>query len=347
MPTDVQQGLAPTRKRLDNGGARHRQGSRGVTPAVTICRVGAGRDRHRPAGRCPGVAHFLSRVIDRGTASQVGRRDRGTARRPRRLAGGGGHAARVHRLLHLPRRGLLARCSRWSPTSCGTRACPSDEIATRRGEIVTGIRQDQDNPAVVAVEEELALLYPGRPPVRPARRRARSRRVERIDRERAGRARTTTASRRRSWSSSASATSRRRAWWRRRTGSSATGAAIRRRPAWCPPPPPVDAPAAGRVPDDEQGAGRHRLRLHRHRAARPVLLRVLADEQRARAVRARRPPGRQHPRAAGDGLLRLQRVRAEHRAGAARDPRRRQSRRTSTARSRRSTRKCGGWRPTA
>ncbi len=38
---------------------------------------------------------------------------------------------------------------------------PEIEIATRRGEIITSIRQDQDNPAAVAIEEELALLYPG------------------------------------------------------------------------------------------------------------------------------------------------------------------------------------------
>ena len=43
-----------------------------------------------------------------------------------------------------------------------------------------------------------------------------------------------------------------------------------------------------------------------HQPRRSGLLRVLADEQRARAVRARRPARRQHPRAAGHGLLRLE-----------------------------------------
>ena len=58
---------------------------------------------------------------------------------------------------------------------------PEREIETRRGEIVTSIRQDQDNPAMVAVEEELALLYPdGHPYGRRVKGTLES--VERIDR---------------------------------------------------------------------------------------------------------------------------------------------------------------------
>jgi zinc protease len=38
---------------------------------------------------------------------------------------------------------------------------PSSEVDTRRGEIVTAIRQDEDNPAAVASEELMALVYPG------------------------------------------------------------------------------------------------------------------------------------------------------------------------------------------
>jgi zinc protease len=37
---------------------------------------------------------------------------------------------------------------------------PEAELATRKGEVVTGIRQDDDNPAVRAVEALMALLYP-------------------------------------------------------------------------------------------------------------------------------------------------------------------------------------------
>ena len=38
-------------------------------------------------------------------------------------------------------------------------AFPDDEVETRRAEIVTAIRQDEDNPAVLAVEALMALLY--------------------------------------------------------------------------------------------------------------------------------------------------------------------------------------------
>ena len=37
---------------------------------------------------------------------------------------------------------------------------PEGELATRKGEVITAIRQDEDNPAVQAVEELMALLYP-------------------------------------------------------------------------------------------------------------------------------------------------------------------------------------------
>ena len=38
---------------------------------------------------------------------------------------------------------------------------PADEIATRKGEVITAIRQDEDNPAIRATEALMALLYPG------------------------------------------------------------------------------------------------------------------------------------------------------------------------------------------
>jgi zinc protease len=37
---------------------------------------------------------------------------------------------------------------------------PDDELATRKGEVLTAIRQDHDNPGVRAVEALMALLYP-------------------------------------------------------------------------------------------------------------------------------------------------------------------------------------------
>ncbi len=37
---------------------------------------------------------------------------------------------------------------------------PAEEIATRKGEVITSIRQDDDNPAVRATESLMSLLYP-------------------------------------------------------------------------------------------------------------------------------------------------------------------------------------------
>ena len=78
---------------------------------------------------------------------------------------------------------------------------------------------------------------------------------------------------------------------------------------------PVTPPAAPRgrriasSRDARQVPGGHRLRLQHHPPPRSALLRLLDDEQRPRAVRPRRAAGRQHPRAAGHGLLRLQHLR--------------------------------------
>ena len=62
------------------------------------------------------------------------------------------------------------------------------------------------------------------------------------------------------------------------------------------------------------------------RRSDPGVLRLLADEQHPRPVLDRRPARRQHPRAAGHGVLRVQRARRERHPRPADDPRRRQSR---------------------
>ena len=45
-----------------------------------------------------------------------------------------------------------------------TPTIPEAELTTRKGEVVTAIRQDEDNPAVRAAESLMALLYPDRHP---------------------------------------------------------------------------------------------------------------------------------------------------------------------------------------
>jgi zinc protease len=160
MTTDVQRGLAPTRKRLGSGSLVIAKEA-AVTPAVTFSLSVPAGTASDPPGK-PGVAHFLSRVIDRGTASR-------TADQIAELLDSRGVSLAVTATRHT----FTVSCTCLSEdfsTMLGLAAdvlrnpsLPEEEIATRRGEIVTGIRQDQDSPAMVAVEEELALLYPDHP----------------------------------------------------------------------------------------------------------------------------------------------------------------------------------------
>ena len=64
------------------------------------------------------------------------------------------------------------------------------------------------------------------------------------------------------------------------------------------------APGPGGA-DDEQVAGRYRLWVHVDHPCRSGVLRLYAHEQCARSVLAGRAARRQHPRAAGDGVLRV------------------------------------------
>jgi zinc protease len=178
MTTDVQQGLAPTRKRLGNGALVIAKQS-GGTPAVTVsASVPAGTASDPVA--LPGVAHFLSRVIDRGTHAKTGEAIA-------ELLDSRGVALSVNAMRHA----FIVSCTCLAEDFSTLLALvadvlrnpslPESEIATRRGEIVTSIRQDQDNPATVAVEEALALLYPdGHPYGRRVKGTVET--VERIDR---------------------------------------------------------------------------------------------------------------------------------------------------------------------
>jgi zinc protease len=158
MTMDQPKGLSPVRRRLENGALVIAKASR-ATPAVTIAAsVPSGTVNDPPD--LPGVAHFLSKVIDRGTESR-------DAESSADLRVGRGVVLSASAMRHA----FIVSCTCLAEdfaTILGLIAdvirrpsLPEIEIATRRGEIVTGIRQDQDNPATVAVDEELALLYPG------------------------------------------------------------------------------------------------------------------------------------------------------------------------------------------
>ena len=167
--TTTQQGpgLAPARHVLPNGLTVIAKETR-TTPAVTIyVGVHAGTV-YEPAERC-GLAHFVSRTIDRGT-------DARTADHIAEALDSRG----VTLAVSVHRHGMSLVCTAlvedfeavlgliaeivMRPTF------PAADVETRRGEIITMLRQDADNPAAVASEAMLRALYgEGHPYGRPLR----------------------------------------------------------------------------------------------------------------------------------------------------------------------------------
>ena len=149
-------GLGPTRRVLPNGVTVLTKETP-TTPAVTIyAGFHAGTAYDPPA--CDGLAHFVSKTIDRGTTSRT--------------------ADQIAEELDNRGVSLTAAVNRhamWLVCTCLTEdfeqilalvgdiamrpAFPASEIETRRGEIVTLLRQDQDNPATVAMERLMRTLY--------------------------------------------------------------------------------------------------------------------------------------------------------------------------------------------
>jgi zinc protease len=152
----VSRGLNPTRRVLPNGLTVLAKETR-TTPAVTIYAGFHAGTVHDPAD-CPGVAHFVSKTIDRGTAAQ-------TADQIAEDFENRGASLSV----------ALNRHAMWLVCTCLSEdfeqvlglvgnvamrpAFPDAEIETRRGEIVTLLRQDEDNPASVAMERLMRSLY--------------------------------------------------------------------------------------------------------------------------------------------------------------------------------------------
>ena len=151
-------GLAPSRAVLDNGLvvlAKHTD----TTPAVTIhlaMRAGSICD---PDG-LPGAIYLLSRVIARGTATR-------SADRIAEELDGRGIALTVTVTRHLFTIVCTCLAEDFDPVLAllgdivMAPSFPEAEIAKRKGETITAIRQDEDNPAVRAVEMLMSLLYPG------------------------------------------------------------------------------------------------------------------------------------------------------------------------------------------
>jgi len=149
--------LNPVRTTLANGAVLLAKQT-STTPAVAInlaVRAGSASD---PPGQ-PGLTWLLSRVLDRGTVTRTG------ADIAEELDSRGITLtiAVTRHLLSLvcscladdfePVLGLLGDIL-MAPS------LPDDEITTRKREVITSIRQDDDSPVVRASETLMALLYP-------------------------------------------------------------------------------------------------------------------------------------------------------------------------------------------
>ena len=149
-------GLDPIRTRLDNGVVVIAKETR-KTPAVTLnlaMRAGSICD---PADT-PGATNLLARAIDRGTTSR-------SAGEIADEIDSRGMSLTITVTRHLF--SIVGRCLvedfeaifallgdiLMAPT------IPESELATRKGEVITAIRQDDDNPAVRAVEQLMEMLY--------------------------------------------------------------------------------------------------------------------------------------------------------------------------------------------
>ena len=172
-------GLAPTREVLTNGGTVIAKRT-STTPAVTlVANVRAGSVHDTP--ELPGLAHFVSRTIDRGT-------DRHSADELAEQLDNRGVtlSASVNRhLLSLACTCLVEDIDevlRLVAEIVMRPAFPAVEVDRRRGEIITLIRQDEDNPGAVAIETLMSMLYGTAHPY-GRRLRGTIESVERVDRQ--------------------------------------------------------------------------------------------------------------------------------------------------------------------
>ena len=175
--TTAARGLAPSRQVLPNGMTIIAKETR-TTPAVTLHAGVLAGTIYDPPGQA-GVAHFLSRTIDRGTATR-------TADQIAEELDNRGVTLSVSVNRHAV--SLVCTCLVEDfdivldiladivkrPTF------PPGEVEIRRGEIITLIRQDEDNPATMASQAVMKALYgPTHPYGRPVRGTADT--IERLD----------------------------------------------------------------------------------------------------------------------------------------------------------------------
>jgi zinc protease len=150
-------GLDPTRSTLDNGVVVLAKRTR-TTPAVTINIALKAGSIYDPSD-APGAMYLLSKFIDRGTERRSAD-DIAEALDRRGISLG----ITVTRHLFSFICTCLADDFRDIMELLGeivrTPSLPDAELATRKREVITMLRQDEDNPGVRATESLMELLYP-------------------------------------------------------------------------------------------------------------------------------------------------------------------------------------------
>lgn len=160
MATTTYRGLVPVQHTLSNGAVITAVASH-VTPAITIHAAFQAGSVFDPQNH-QGLAHFVSRTIDRGTSTRsaddiaIDLDNRG-----------------VSLNVSINRHIVSLVCTCLTEDFDAVLAVlgdiamhasfPADQVALRRSEVITAIRQDEDSPAVVSGEGLLRLLYPGHP----------------------------------------------------------------------------------------------------------------------------------------------------------------------------------------
>ena len=179
MTTAAIRGLSPARTVLDNGAVVIVQET-ATTPAVTILATFLAGGLYEPPD-LPGVAYLTGRVLDRGT-------ERRSAEMISEQLDDRGVALKVTVTRHTMSLGCTCLAEDFDDVLSivlDVARCPlfpEAEIAKRRAEIITAVRQDDDNPAVRATETFFELVYG---PTHPYGRRAKGslESIARIDRE--------------------------------------------------------------------------------------------------------------------------------------------------------------------
>ena len=156
MTAATHRGLAPVRRVTDNGAVLIAKRSP-TTPAVTLHASFQAGTIFDPPDHA-GLAHFVSRTIDRGTTTR-------NADEIAEALDSRGVSLSVTVNRHAT--ALMCTCLVEDLSSMLTLLAdmavhptfPDAEVGTKRGEIVTFIRQDEDSPAAMANEALMAGLY--------------------------------------------------------------------------------------------------------------------------------------------------------------------------------------------